>query len=250
MDQLINLKIAAILVVFVAGMLGGQMAHLHRPEKPRSRLFYLSESLIAGIFFGVGLLHMLHSAITHISDFSPLIDYPLAVLLCALGFFVLLFLERAARSFSNYDRVFAMLLILMSLHALLAGIALGIESQLAVAGILFFAILIHKLSAGYILGIDLRQTTRKRASVHLSLVLFALMSPIGIAVGLMLFRTYRGTHGLLLEGVFDALVAGTFLYLAMHSAFIRYSKIKPRLIQNAIMLVLGFLFVAVATWWH
>ena len=69
-----------------------------RPEHRPS--LEAADAFASGIFLGAALFHMLPDAI---HEFSSLNDtsYPLAELFCALGFLILLFLERLSKCLSH-----------------------------------------------------------------------------------------------------------------------------------------------------
>jgi zinc transporter 1/2/3 len=102
----------------------------------------------------------------------------------------------------------------LSVHSLLAGLALGAEASLASALVLFFAIFAHKSTAGFALGVSLVRSRVARGRSWLLLGLFAVSTPVGILVGTGLEAFLEGPAERTVEASFLSLAAGTFVYVA------------------------------------
>ena len=102
----------------------------------------------------------------------------------------------------------------LSVHSFLAGLALGAQPQLAAAMVIFLAIVAHKSTAGFALGVSLVRTGTPRRRAWGLLAVFALATPTGIGVGAILGETLEGTAKQTFEATFLALAAGTFAYVA------------------------------------
>lgn len=107
-----------------------------------------------------------------------------------------------------------MLLAALSIHSVLAGLSIGLVTDVSEIMSTAIAIVAHKVFAGYALG-----STMVAADLgldrHISLsIVFSLSTPLGILIGMGL------TSGSYNEdspsvGVVQAIVAGTFLYVAI-----------------------------------
>jgi len=153
-------------------------------------------------------------------------EFPWVSLLCACGFLLVLFLEKVfARGhedllisekehtpgrFSPY-----ILMLALSVHSIIAGIALGTEDVITRAFVILVAIIAHKGSAVFALTVNLNRDGVSRTRVMKVDTFFSFMTPLGIILGLVLTTLLKGRAELLIEGVFDALAAGTFLYIAL-----------------------------------
>ena len=107
-----------------------------------------------------------------------------------------------------------MVLAALSVHSLLAGLALGAEASLASAWVLFFAIFAHKSTAGFALGVSLMRSHVSRGRSWMLLGFFALSTPIGILSGTGLDVFLEGSAERTAEASFLSLAAGTFVYVA------------------------------------
>eukprot|EP01029_Cantina_marsupialis_P028049 TRINITY_DN774397_c0_g1_i1.p1 TRINITY_DN774397_c0_g1~~TRINITY_DN774397_c0_g1_i1.p1 ORF type:complete len:295 (+),score=59.85 TRINITY_DN774397_c0_g1_i1:157-1041(+) len=184
---------------------------------------------------------------------GPCDDYPLAQLLATLGFFLIWFIDNAASHAHdkhtpeehdlyhnlsnghdhNHDHgnghdhshiVFAkegkssfvplLLVILLSIHASIAGLALGIEDSVSGTATILVAILGHKfVEAGSVAVAFVKEGQPLKKCWHL-LTAYVLMTPGGIFLGTVLESVFEGDTADAVEGVITAIAAGSFLYVA------------------------------------
>ena len=200
----------------------GLFALRARDGAGQEALFSLGAAFAAASFLGAGLIHMLPDSLDVFGVLYPSMEYPLAFLLTALGFVAILFLERVlgthAASFggaSDRGALYPYLLaVVLSAHSILAGIALGAEDTVIGWTVLFVAIMAHKGSAAFALGVSLVRGGLAGAAAVRLVVVFSVMTPAGIAIGTAFSSLLGERGGELLEAVFDGLAAGTFLYIA------------------------------------
>lgn len=227
------LQSIAALLIWIISLLGGWFAlSLYQKAKKHAAsdadvqhshfhysLIYLAESFAGGIFLGAALFHMLPDAQEALKEVFSKNNYPLANLICAGGFCVLLLLETVTHHFEkqrqkkSLNLVPLLLTLLISIHALSEGIALGINQQTANILIIFMAIAVHKSSEGFAVSLQLQKGTLKQGKLFILFLAFSLMSPAGVMLGAF-SRVMAGNHSEILMGVFNAFAAGTFLYLA------------------------------------
>ena len=221
---MIGIKPVLLAAVLAAGALGGAIPLTRRGGVSGGRLLGWGNSLAAGIFLGTGLIHMLPDASTAWDSLGW--RYPMAFLLAACGFVLMLLIETAhdmmhAPSNDQFTHpsgqsglaAYAVLTAL-SVHSFLAGLTLGAEPELAGALVIFLAILAHKTTAGFALGVSLVRTAMARRHAWQLLAIFAFATPLGILLGLVLGGALDGPAQRTLEATFLALAAGTFAYVA------------------------------------
>ena len=224
MMTLLTIKVAAGLAVLGIGVLGGIIPLIVAKRQTSRRFFSLGNALAGGIFLGVGFMHLLPEANEVLSE---LIDYPLAPLLAAAGVALLLWIDRVlfetAHS-SEGDQPGAythkpiypyVLLAALSIHSLVAGIALGLEPEIAASLLVMFGIVLHKGSAAFALMVSAHSSGMERKSLHVILSIFVLMTPLGILIGTIASGMLEGETAELSEGIFNAVAAGTFIYVAI-----------------------------------
>lgn len=218
----LEFKILAVVVIFLIGVSSGLLPLRFGVSKGEQLLFSIGNSLAGGIFLGAGLLHLLPDGIELLGGVT---DYPLAMLLAAGSLGVLLFLEKVifidsdTHKLENIGKSSAfepyLLALILSIHSFIAGAALGIEKTILASVVLFIAIIAHKGGAAFALGISMvRGGILNRRHIKV-ILLFSIMTPLGIFLGSALNRTFGSSTGQILEGVFDSLAAGTFIYIAV-----------------------------------
>ncbi len=100
----------------------------------------------------------------------------------------------------------------LTVHALTAGVALAaVESRADIAGVMLLAILAHKGFESFALASVFSMTGAKRANVVVMVIMFSLVTPVGLLAGSQI-------SGLLGNGgtsILTSLAAGTFLYVCL-----------------------------------
>jgi zinc transporter 1/2/3 len=224
---LIGLKLGFLLAVLAAGLLGGALP-LRGLAQGRQRFLGWGNAFAAGVFLGAGLIHLLPDADAAWSTLGY--GYPAAFGLAGLAFALMLLVEHVLLPESAHEMVHApagesftptaglkayAVLTALSVHSLLAGLALGAEHELNTALVLFAAILAHKSAAGFALGVSLVRSRMPRARAWGLLSLFAVATPLGIAIGTGVGEVLEGRTARLLEASFLSVAAGTFAYVAI-----------------------------------
>jgi len=219
---ILEFKLIAVAVIFLVGISSGLFPLRFAVSKMNQLIFSIGNSLAGGIFLGAGLLHLLPDGIEFLSDVS---DYPLALLFAAGSLGILLFLEKVIfieSDMRNMESIGSssafepyLLALILSIHSFIAGAALGIEKTILGSAVLFIAIIAHKSGAAFALGISMiRSGVLKRRHIKV-ILLFSIMTPLGIFLGSVLNSAFGSSTGRVLEGVFDSLAAGTFIYVAV-----------------------------------
>ena len=215
------IKIIAGLSILGIAIVGGMIPILVAKQQASRRYLSLGNALAGGIFLGVGFVHLLPEADEALRN---VVDYPLAPLLAALGVGLLLLIDRVVLEGRNsmlgqeeeptrppfYAFV---LLIVLSVHSIIAGMALGLQPEAAAALVVMFGILFHKGSAAFALIVTAHSAGNK--ALWQTLALFSVMTPIGIVLGTVAGEVLEGRAALLFEGSFNAIAAGTFVYVAV-----------------------------------
>ncbi|MEM9881383.1 MAG: ZIP family metal transporter [Planctomycetota bacterium] len=214
------------LAIVAASVLGGLVPILVRLTHGRLQL---AVSLTAGFMLGVAVLHMLPHAL---ADLTP----ATAMLWTLGGLLTMFFIERFFRfhhhdvaerdgddaSTTGHSLSWGAAAVGMTLHSLLAGVALGSavaaadSAHIAPAGFgVFLVIVLHKpLDALTVITLT-AAAGMSRPRRHLTNALFALAVPLGMTLFLLgLSRSGLAAPGELV-GVALAFSAGTFLCIAL-----------------------------------
>jgi len=226
--SLLAIKAIAILVILLTALLGGLAALRTQQSRHAGRLFALGSLFGAGVFLGAGLIHVLPDSVDLFARLYPKLDYPVPFGIAALGLIAVLAVDRLghrlqARSPDAGGEAGAasamILLLVLSFHSILAGAALGAEDSAANSIILLLAVVAHKGSAAFaltsgLLRVPVSGEPEARKSIWGLLLIFALMTPLGILLGTGLQELLDGDAARLSEAVFDAFAAATFVYVA------------------------------------
>lgn len=212
-------KLCAAGLIFAAAFLGGLIPLVFRNNKsPKYGLFY-AEFFARGIFLSAGLIHLLPDANTIFHHVRPEIQYPVIFALCVFTIFVIQLTEQwtsrfaAKKAFSQHWLPY-LLLILLSIHSVIAGAALGIDNNLTQILVIFFAIISHKSAESFALGVSMQQHQIPQKIMLGLLILFSLMTPLGIIASSMISSFLNSTQTSLAQAIFTGIASGTFLYIA------------------------------------
>lgn len=216
MISLAGYKWIAALLIFMASALLPVIFLKKRDGFKHGEPMTLGEAFAAGIFLGAAFFHLLPDATQSFNEYSPNVGYPVPYAVCVGGIMLFFILERIARSYKE-ARVKKMLpnmvMVILIIHALTEGAALGIGNTFSEVMMLSIAIIAHKGSEGFALAmVLLRHGWELKRVLRLSLF-FAAMTPIGILLGANL-SVFHFVQSELLESLFSAFAAGTFIYIA------------------------------------
>jgi len=223
---MIIFRVIAVLTVLGAGFISAVLSSKIAISKTSDRIFSLGNAFAGGIFLGTGLVHMLPVAHDGFRELTGSHNLPWISILAALGFFIALFFRRVlayekkalsdsvkggiGRRFSPH-----MLAISFSAHSIIIGIALGTENTLKKGLALLIAILVYKISAVFALEVNLHRFGLSKSKLKKLNATFLYMTPLGIIMGSTLTTLLTGRAEQLITTTFDALAAGTFLYIAL-----------------------------------
>ncbi|XP_036700004.1 zinc transporter ZIP2 isoform X3 [Balaenoptera musculus] len=191
------------------------------------RVLSLLSCTSAGIFLGAGFMHMTAEALEGIeSEIQKLViqnstnsegnsddadsaymEYPYGELIISLGFFFVFLLESLALQCcpgaAGRSKV----------QEQEWGLAVGLQPTVAATVQLCLAILAHKGLVVFGVGLRLVQVGTGSRWAMLSILSLALMSPVGLALGLAVPQGIsEGGQGLA-QAVLEGMAAGTFLYV-------------------------------------
>ncbi|HJO92655.1 MAG TPA: ZIP family metal transporter [Victivallales bacterium] len=244
-------KLFSILLIFIITISAGFYPFFKRIKSERDFDFPIGESLAAGVFLGAGLLHMLSESVKGFN--SNGYSYPFPFLLAGGVFLLLLFLEHLTREMYEHSHGesssgFAVLAVVMlSIHAFLAGAALGLSNSMSIFIIILIAILAHKWAASFALAVRITKSALSTKTGIVLFIIFSLMVPIGITFGDII------SHGLvkhtLLEPIFTALAAGTFIYFGTLHGLKRSALVECCNLKQFNFVLLGFAIMAIVAIW-
>lgn len=232
---MIGIKLALLIAILVAGAVGAALPLSRSGAAERERLLGWGNAFAAGVFLAAGLVHMLPDADRKWTGLG--FDYPTAFALAGFAFVFMLLVEHVLLPEHAHEEVHApsserfariaerhhhtgealaayAVLTALSIHSLLAGLALGAEPELARALVISLAIIAHKSAAGFALGVSLARSGLPTRQSWTLVALFATATPIGGLIGALLGAAVGGRLGTGLEAAFLSVASGTFVYVA------------------------------------
>ena len=249
--ELLEINTLFIIIIFAVGIGGGSAAARLGSSRTSISRLTLGNAFAGGVFLGAGLLHMLADSNENFAELMPSADYPIPSLIAGLAILFILGIDQLgrARSQAVVTQSSTLLLIVLSIHSLIAGLSLGLEKSMTASLAIFFAILAHKSAAGFSLGTSLVASGVSADVRRNHLLIFAFATPIGVALGGLMTTVMQDRHVQIAEMIFDGLAAGTFLYIALmdicreafHEAFQRWLKLA--------LASLGFIVMAIVALW-
>jgi len=108
-----------------------------------------------------------------------------------------------------------LLMIVLSIHSVIAGFALGVQNSLDYVYAIFFAILSHKWVESFALGVSLVKNKVPRKTLIKCILLYSFMVPSGIVVGLILSFVVTGQASDIIQAFVGGIASGTFIYIAL-----------------------------------
>lgn len=250
---LIYYKIIAALVIFSISMATAIYPLKKKRTPGHSERREVGEALASGIFLGAAFFHMLPEATKLFNNVYGSISYPIPETICVMGFLLLLFLERLSLGNSaNHSKnaIPYILSLILIIHAVTEGAALGIGTTFTETLMLFIAIIAHKGSESFALCVTLLRHQLPFRRILLIVLFFSLMTPLGIGLGAIINQFTFAKHGELVAAIFNAFAAGTFLYISTlhHIHFHEHTKDKQGLLEFA-SLVAGTAAMGVIALW-
>ncbi len=131
------------------------------------------------------------------------------------------------------------LLLALGFHGLFEGMALGIQKNVQSTLSLCLAIGAHKWAASLTLGISFVKAGVKRNKLISMVAIFALIGPVGIAIGLILSTKANE----FIQGIFLAISVGTFIYIACTEVLVEEFENPDHKYLKFLMFMLGGIFI-------
>lgn len=252
--NLLTVKLLSGVLILIIGLVGGAIPIFARRFRDSRRFFSLGNSFAGGVFLGAGLIHLLPDGTKALLEIS---DYPLAGLLTTASLAFLLLIDRVI--FSHHDleqraegesAIYPYVLtVVLSVHSIIAGTSLGLETQVSTTAVILLAIIFHKGSAAFALMVSLHNADVDDVRMRRILFVFVTMTPLGLIMGTVASALLQGSVATLTEGAFNALAAGTFIYVAVLDIIEEELSGDEDKLAKFALIVIGLAFMAVLALW-
>ncbi|XP_018534249.1 LOW QUALITY PROTEIN: zinc transporter ZIP1 [Lates calcarifer] len=131
----------------------------------------------------------------------------------------------------------------LSLHSVFEGLAVGLQEEGKEVLEICLALMIHKCIISFSLAFKLCQGRLRRSVVAGCLLLFAVMSPLGIGLGIGLTETKASPQHQLARSTLEGLATGTFVYITFMEILPHELGSSRHRIPKVAMLLVGFAVV-------
>ncbi len=270
--NIVELKVVFAIAVFITGVFGVFIPWMIGGGRSHNRFMAWGDTFAGGVLGGAGLIHLLSGADKGFHQLG--VTYPLAFLLAGAGFLLILLIEAVIAADSDpgqsplhcgfrsasheigsrtqvsqwYNYSFILLLVL-SVHSIILGLALGAQRSLASAMAVFIAIIAHKAMAGFALGVSFRRTESSLWRTAPFGVFFSSITPLGILAGTLIDTLISSSGGLVFESIFNSIGAGTFLYIATLEIIRTEFELPGDNWQKWLLSAVGFGLMAILAVW-
>lgn len=146
--------------------------------------------------------------------------------------------HQAHSSFRSFILFFS-----LSLHSVFEGLAIGLQTTETKVLEICIAILVHKSIIVFSLAVKLVQSAVKPIWVAIYVTVFAVMSPLGIAIGILVIEAELKA-GAFIQAVLEGMAAGTFIYITFLEILPHELNSPERPLLKVLFLLFGFSVMA------
>lgn len=248
------LKLFIGATIFLMALLCGLLPMM-LAERKHTFLFY-GESFAGGVLLGAGFLHLLADSLHHFAKLDVPIDYTYVMAVAAFTIFSLRFVEDGLSGFFHSKQVATkswvayLLVLLLSIHSVIAGAAIGISQSWLDVMVIGMAIFAHKGAAAFAMVVNMQRHQLSRGMMWRLLILFSFMTPLGMAIAGSTIPWLDSSTGQILEANFEAIAAGTFIYIATQYTCERIPCGHTLShLTHLIMFAIGLLLMTIVAMW-
>ncbi|KYN39400.1 Zinc transporter ZIP1 [Trachymyrmex septentrionalis] len=136
----------------------------------------------------------------------------------------------------------------LTVHAVIEGLAIGLQTKIAEVLLLTVAVASHKFVVSFCLGLELAGVSKSVPKLIFAIFLFAIGSVIGIGIGMLTFQVDTDWSKVVLP-ILQGLAGGTLLYVTVSEVLprerMRWHKSSRRFagILQFLSVVIGFVII-------
>ncbi|XP_075709369.1 zinc transporter ZIP2 [Rhinoderma darwinii] len=136
----------------------------------------------------------------------------------------------------------------LSIHSVFEGLAIGLQSKYTSALQIAIAVLIHKGIIVFSLSVKLIQNMTTPVWLAIYIVIFSLMSPIGITIGIVV-TLKKSAVVTIVQAILEGISSGTFVYVTFLEILPSELNSGTRPLLRLFFIVVGFTIMAVIAIW-
>ncbi|KAL6313797.1 hypothetical protein AAG906_010216 [Vitis piasezkii] len=245
---LILVKIYCLILEFVGTFIAGVSPYF---LKMNETFLVLGTQFAGGVFLGTAMMHFLSDSNETFGDLTS-VEYPFAFMLACAGYLMTMFSDgfdflsnmqgksssnggnsvslgqvqnRTEVPFANAPLKTAtslgdsiLLIFALCFHSVFEGIAVGVAETKADAWRALWTICLHKIFAAIAMGIALLRMIPDRPllSCVAYAFAFAISSPVGVAIGIVIDATTQGAVADWIFAISMGLACGIFIYVSIN----------------------------------
>lgn len=219
-----------LILLFASVIIGGIFVQLFKPRRVDNIQILLTFS--GAYLLAISMLHLLPELFKY--NTTEAIGVYIFI-----GFLLQTILEQFSKGiehghFHKSHTIPFSVLISLSLHAFLEGIPLGSELETHTHDALLYGIILHKMPVAIVLMTFFLQSNMKRSKAYMLLLMFALMSPLGVYAG-SLFENLS-----LFQDQILGIVIGIFIHISTTILFESSNDHEINLIKLLTIIIAGF----------
>jgi len=134
------------------------------------------------------------------------------------------------------------LMIVLSVHSIIAGITLGVAQTTPDMAPLFIAIISHKWTESFALGVSLLKLGEIKKFVR-CVAMYTSMVPVGIILGSLLSLLLTGRTADVTAAILNGIASGTFIYIALVDILLEQFQDAKYKFYKYMSLIFGFLLI-------
>ena len=132
------------------------------------------------------------------------------------------------------------LIVALSMHSVLEGLALGLITDVDRLAQIAGAIVIHKSIIAFSLSVNLVQHEMETKTVVKSALLFSIMGPIGIGIGIAVLHNSTELSSSFSSGILQGIANGTFLFVTFFEIFQRELAEHGHRLLKVLFMIIGY----------
>ena len=132
------------------------------------------------------------------------------------------------------------LIVALSMHSVFEGLALGLITDVERLAQIAVAIVIHKSIIALSLSVNLVQHEMETKTVVKASLLFSIMSPFGIGIGMAVQSNSTELSSSLSSGILQGIANGTFLFVTFFEIFQRELAEQGHRLLKVLSMVIGY----------
>jgi len=108
------------------------------------------------------------------------------------------------------------LTLVLSIHSIIAGFSIGVQKQSSEVLTLFIAVIAHKWTESFALGVSLVQNqVNQKMQIFKFILVYSSMAPLGLILGIILEFSVVGNTQIIVNAIVSGIAAGTFIYISL-----------------------------------